>query len=37
VLGPQQAAIADDASGASNQTTVNEIVAALRGMGIIAP
>jgi len=37
VLGPQQAGIADDASGASNQATVNEIVAALRGMGIIAP
>ncbi|EBA07166.1 hypothetical protein [Sagittula stellata] len=37
VLGAQQAAIADDTSGASNEAMVNEIVAALRGMGIIAP
>jgi hypothetical protein len=32
----QQAAIADDASGAANQATVNAILAALRAYGIIA-
>lgn len=36
VLGAQQAAIADDASGAANQTTVNAVLAALRAHGIIA-
>jgi hypothetical protein len=32
----QEAAIADDASGAANQATVNAILAALRAYGIIA-
>lgn len=32
-----QAAIADDASGAANQATVNDILAALRAYGIILP
>lgn len=36
VVGPQQAAIADDASGAANQATVNAILAALRAHGLIA-
>jgi hypothetical protein len=33
----QEAAIADDASGAANQATVNAILAVLRAKGIIAP
>ena len=33
----EQAGIADDASGAANQATVNAILAALRAYGIIAP
>jgi hypothetical protein len=33
----QQPAIANDASGAANQATVNAILAALRTVGIIAP
>ncbi|WPZ05480.1 glycosyl hydrolase family 28-related protein [Pelagerythrobacter marinus] len=36
VLGAQQPAIADDASGAPNQATLNEVIAALRNHGIIA-
>lgn len=36
VVGIQRAAIADDASGAANQATVNAILAALRGHGLIA-
>lgn len=36
VLGPQAAAIADDASGAANQATVNMILARLRTHGLIA-
>jgi hypothetical protein len=36
VLSTQQAAIADDVSGASNQATVNSILAALRAHGLIA-
>lgn len=36
VIGDQQAAIADDASGAANQATVNAILAALRAHGLIA-
>lgn len=36
VLGVQQAAVADDTSGASNQATVNAILAALRAHGLIA-
>jgi hypothetical protein len=32
-----QPAIADDASGAANQATVNAILAALRAAGIIVP
>lgn len=35
VLGAQQAAISNDASGAANQATVNAILAALRAHGII--
>lgn len=34
-IGDRQPAIADDASGALNQTTVNDILAALRAWGII--
>lgn len=37
VVGAQQAAIANDASGAVNQTTVNAILTALRAHGLIAP
>lgn len=36
VVGTQQAAIADDASAAANQATVNAILAALRTHGLIA-
>jgi hypothetical protein len=36
VVGARQAAIADDASGAANQATVNSILAALRTHGLIA-
>lgn len=36
VVGAQQAAIANDASGAANQATVNAILAALRAHGLIA-
>lgn len=36
VVQAQQAAIADDASGAANQATVNSILAALRAHGLIA-
>lgn len=36
VLGAQQAAITDDASGAANQAKVNAILAALRAHGLIA-
>ena len=36
VLGAQQAAIANDASGSSNQAKVNAILAALRSHGIIS-
>lgn len=36
VVGARQAAIADDASGATNQATVNAILAALRTHGLIA-
>ena len=36
VLGSQQAAIPNDASGAANQATVNAIIAALRAHGLIA-
>jgi CRP-like cAMP-binding protein len=35
VVGAQQAAIANDASGAVNQATVNAILAALRAHGLI--
>lgn len=35
IVGPKQAAIADDASGAANEATVNAILAALRARGII--
>lgn len=35
VVGPRQAAIPDDASGAANQATVNSILAALRAHGLI--
>lgn len=34
-IGDRQPAILDDASGALNQTTVNDILAALRAWGII--
>lgn len=37
VVGARGAAIADDASGAANQATVNAILAALRAHGLIAP
>lgn len=36
-IGDRQPAILDDASGALNQTTVNDILAALRAWGIIEP
>jgi hypothetical protein len=36
VVGEQQFPIADDASGAANQTTVNAILSALRNHGLIA-
>jgi hypothetical protein len=36
VVGARQSAIADDASGAANQATVNSILAALRTHGLIA-
>lgn len=36
-IGDRQPAISDDASGALNQTTVNDILAALRAWGIIEP
>jgi hypothetical protein len=36
VVGAQQTAIADDASGAANQATVNAILAAMRAHGLIA-
>jgi hypothetical protein len=37
VVGPRQAAIADDTSGAVNQAKVNAILATLRAHGLIAP
>jgi len=37
VVGARQGAIADDVSGATNQVTVNSILAALRNHGLIAP
>lgn len=37
VVGPRQAAIADDTSGAANQAKVNAILAMLRAHGLIAP
>jgi hypothetical protein len=36
-LGGAQAAIANDASGAANQATVNAILAALRSLGLLTP
>lgn len=36
VVGSQQEAIADDASGAANQSTINAILAALRNHGLIS-